>query len=322
MTNKIEKIIKDLDFQIARKLDDDDSVGHYIFVGFIKGREVLLKITTKKNNYKFSRFKKELLVDKILEKHNKDLKKPLFVKVDILSSGENNDYFWIIRKYYPGQSLALYRPKGMNFGYDIIRRNFLLSRKNLMDQIIENIEAIYTLDTDFRKLGVEKKDFMRRFVQEIDFEKLSGKTGIDFSKHKDFCLRNKAKYYDKSNIRAVTNDLHPANIICRDDNQLVFADFEHFAFDNYTIDIAFLWLFLWRYRNWQDYLIKKIITSDGGRTQFRISLIRILSTMYRLPFDTGSDKKKMSIERYLKTHKWVKYLVAAGESFESIMKVK
>lgn len=327
MTKKVEDILQKLDFRLNKKISDDDLGGQYILVGLIKGRDVLLKIVSKKNKFKVAQFRKEKLVDDILEKHNRNLKKPLFVKVDLLGIGESKSYFWVIRKYYSGQSLAAYEPGKSLFGYDIIRRNFLMFRRKIVKQIIDNIEAINSLETDFRKLGINRADFPLRYkmnIEDYDIAKVGKELNLNLENLVKFYNRVQKRYFEKENIKASVGDLTPANIIIKKDGELIFSDFEMFCFDNYTIDIAYLFLFLWRYKNWQKELINLTITNDESRDYFCASIIRILMFLYKWPYYSLDEKNKKNLdsESIIRKHIWRRYLQAAGESFDAILKVK
>lgn len=320
MNEKIKEILSSLSFVESQKLKQDKKREEFIFVGEIKGRSVLFKISNKKNFHRVSMFEKEKAVDKIFEKHNKDLSNPLIVKTDIFGSGEERGYIWIARKYYPGKSLSYFQSDKPFFGYDVIRRNFLLKKNQIINKIIENIETINLLETDLRRLSVEKNFFNRRFSENPDFSVLEKTHNLNTDKQQAFFQKNKSEYFDKSNIKASTNDLHPGNIILKSDNQLVFSDFEHFTFDNYTVDIATLWLFLWRYKNWQKYFIEKTINNDADRMMFRMSMIRLYQYFHKLPL--VGEKNLQKGKKNAGFSKWMKYFVAAGDSFDAIMKVK
>ncbi|MCX6810747.1 MAG: hypothetical protein NTY30_03400 [Candidatus Berkelbacteria bacterium] len=161
------KIIDELNFEELHNIKKDYKNNEFFLIGKIKGRDVFLKISNKKNKTRMDQFRREELVDQILEKHNKDIKKPLVVKTDIFGFGENKNYVWVARKFYPGQTLAPFNPGKTLFGYDLIRPSFLLSREKIMKKIIENIEAIYSLETDFRKLAISHSEFPRRYKSNL-----------------------------------------------------------------------------------------------------------------------------------------------------------
>ncbi|HOX41473.1 MAG TPA: hypothetical protein PK263_04725, partial [bacterium] len=39
-------------------------------------------------------------------------------------------------------------------------------------------------------------------------------------------------------------------------------------------DIAYLWLFLWRYPSWQAEIVKQFIVSEEAKIMFRMNIIR------------------------------------------------
>jgi thiamine kinase-like enzyme len=159
-------------------------------------------------------------------------------------------------------------------------------------------------------------------IKRVEKEKVEGELGIDLSNQEIFFNKIKGEYFKKENIKACINDLTPANVIIKDDGQLVFSDFELFSFDNYTVDIAYLWIFLWRYRNWQRELLLNTIKNDRDREYFRASIIRIMFLLYDWPYNSMKNKPKLKHEKYNRRHIWAKYLIAAGKSYEAIMEVK
>lgn len=325
MNKTWEEIIESLEFVETKSIKKDLKKQEFILIGEIKGRDVLLKISNKKNTYRIKQFEKEKYVDKIIEKHNKNLSLPIINKTDFLDSGNNKNFVWMARKYYPGTSLASFNRDKVLFGYDILRQKYIFKKGKIIDDIIKCLNAIYSLETDFRKLGVKHNDFKRRYqsdVEEYDIKAIEKELGLKLDKQIEFYNKVKKEYFAKENIKASVGDLSPANIIIKDDKKLILSDFELFCFDNYTIDIAYLYIFLWRYKSWQKALIEKTITNDQDRKFFRASIIRELMFLYRWPFASLKDKKDFDHKKFNQNHIWTKYLIAAGESFDAIMKVK
>jgi thiamine kinase-like enzyme len=325
MSKKVQSIFSSLDFEEIKKIKFDEKKDDYILVGKIKNRHTLLKITNKKNKYKVGQFNKEKLVDKILEKHNKNLNNPLVIKTDVMGFGENDDFVWVARKYYPGLSLAAYRPDKVLWGYDIVRSNFLFYKQKIIKAIVDNLFSIYSLETDFRKLAISREDLLQRYkknLEDYDVKKIENELKISLEKQIAFFNKIKKDYFSKDNVKASVGDLSPSNIIIKNDRELIFSDFELFCFDNYTIDIAYLYLFLWRYKGWQKTLIDLTIKNSQDRDFFRASIIRELMFLYRWPFDSLKEKKNIDHKEFNRKHVWRKYLEASGESFDAIMKVK
>lgn len=325
MNKNWEEIIKSLEFIEKKPIKKDLKRLEFILIGEIKGRNVLLKISHKKNSYRIKQFEKEKFVDKIIEKHNKDISLPIINKTDFLASGSNKNYIWMVRKYYPGTSLATFDADKSLLGYDIIRRKYFFKKKEIINDIVKCLQAVYSLETDFRKLGIKLNDFKRRYhsnIEDYDIKAIEKELGIKLDNQIEFFNKIKKSYFEKENIKASVGDLSPANIIIKNDKEMVLSDFELFCFDNYTIDIAYLYIFLWRYDSWQKNLINLTIKNEQDRKFFQASIIRELLFLYRWPYASLKNKGKIDHREYNRKHIWRKYLEAAGDSFDAIMKVK
>ena len=320
-----EDIIDQLGFVEKLAIKKNFKKGKYIVRGDIRGRDVLLKIVPRKNKHRVETFKKENTIIKLIEKHNENFDNPLINITKVLVTGRNKKYFWIIRRYYPGTSMARLKLGKPLLGYDKIRPKFIIKRGEYLNKITESITALQGLTNDFRKLGVKKELVKYRHFENIKInnpKKLEKELGIDLSDHQEFYKKIKKTYLSKENIVATQADLTPANIIIRSDGMLYLSDFELFCFDNYTLDIAYLWIFLFRYPKWQKGLLENTINNDQDRDFFRASIIRILFQQIYWPAISASIIDKEKKVDYTKRHKWFKYLVASGESFEALMKIK
>ena len=265
------------------------------------------------------------MINRIIDKHNEDISQSLIHSIRVIAQNENNKYFWIIRRYYPGSSLAKFDKSESFWGYDKIRPKYMLRRKQIIAQVVEAISALQGLTNDFRKLNIKKDEFPKRhFVNLSDNkpESIEKRLNLDLTPHQFFYNKIRSDYLLKENSLACVADLSPANIIIREDNRLFFTDFEMFCFDNYTLDVAYLWLFLYQYPNWQSSLINALIRNDQDRGYFRASIIRILFQQIYWPAISSRVKDPREQDAYTKKHKWFKYLMSAGESFEALMKVK
>jgi len=299
----------------------------HVCVGRLNLRDVIIKIVPKIEIAKVQGFYKEAIVDDILEQNNKDLSKPLILKARVLAVGQNEEHAWIIRRYYPGRALSIDKDEKKLFvdRLSTIERKYLF-KKDIIRQVVQNIKSLRSLSTNMRKSGIRRDTFQRRFgdsLEYINVKKIEDSLDVDLSAKIVFYEKYCKNYFDKKNIVACTGDLTPANIILKKDGQVIFSDFEWFCLDNNTIDVAFLWLFLYKYQGWQKYLIKTFVVSEEDKINFQVSLIRILLYWFDKAFknDHPSIKSLDNRKRY-KKHIWVKYLKLTGESFEALMKAR
>ncbi len=311
-------IFEDSGFSPEKLFLFDQSKLRCSVMGKIGNVQCFLKIV-KLSDARVQRYKKEYQVEKLFcsnAKNGNDI-----ARVQILNDGENLEYYWLIRKFYPGNSLSSYsNQKKPLFGYDLITRRY--SKKvDILKPIINNIRVFKKI----QKGGPLERE-LPMYVLEMDDKLISGiEKGINLSLEKqlNFIITIKHDYLDGVNTCASMGDLTPANIIITKSNEVLLSDFEWFSFDNYMMDTAHLWLFLWRYPRWQKELFSAMVASNKAEDFFRVSLIRIILGWYKAPF-TGDNPIHSSASRkkYFTNHIWTKYLEAAGDSFEALMKVK
>ncbi|MCX6810748.1 MAG: phosphotransferase [Candidatus Berkelbacteria bacterium] len=298
---EIDKIIFKLDFQEEKVYKDKRSDDLYYYAaGFINNRKVFIKIVSKK---KFAKrceyhFKREVYAEEFLKtaSEKQGIKIP---RLKVLSSGEDQNYLWIIREYKEAEQLCLSKE---NF-FDL-NPKFLEYNKKICRGIAQNLRAI-------NKISIDCFDdkYVSRFMDSIDEKKAQElkNLGIDSQKFKEI-FQSSDKYFQEKNI--CLGDLNPRNILVEPDLTSIFYDFEWFSVDHPTIDLAFLWYFLHQYPDWQKSLLLAYRLDEEEKRDFQISLIRVI-----LSVDGGlykGDSKEVAI----------KYLIAAGESFEAIMGVK
>lgn len=322
-----QNIISTLSFQETSAIKKNFKNGEFIVRGVIKRRDVIIKILPKKNARRVHALKKELLVNNLLEKHNNDLSKSEIINAKIITTGENSKFFWIIRRYYSGGSLAKYHPTS-NFlkGYDIIRPSYREQYLDIVEKIADNIDSLRQMTNDFRKIGVAKSVIVKRYLEDFqtsDISKIDHILNINNSKNLKFYSENKSLYLDKKYTAACVGDLAPSNIIITDTGEVVFSDFEWFCFDNYMIDVALLWLFLWKYKKWQNVLVRLMIKNDQDRLFFQLSIIRIILTTMITVFINNNDQEKISNNIIVfKKHVWMRYLQDVSDSYETLIKMK
>jgi len=235
----------------------------------------------------------------------------------VVEKGENKDYFWIIREYIDGASLS----DNMT-AYDDIKSIFFKkdSSFDYLSQITDNIDKFKRIITYLSE--EEKKTFFahnsRKVLENpLEFIEQSQKKPLfDLENQKKFLESIHGEYYNVKNLSVTMGDLNPANIIVSRDHKVFFSDVSNMTIDNKILDVAYLWIFFWMSQKWQKKLIKKFIKTKTDENFFRFSIIRV-----SVPFawQNNQDMPKVLSKRH---QYWQKYLIAAGESFEAIMKVK
>jgi len=132
---------------------------------------------------------------------------------------------------------------------------------------------------------------------------------------RDYYQSHKHKLSDAKSAMVCMGDLNPANIlVC--DQEVYLTDFEWFGVDNDMYDIAFYWLFLWKYPDWQKSLTRRYVLSELDEENFRLNIIRITLSC---PWWNRFERFRV---KYNIMHPWVRYPVAAAESFKALMEVK
>jgi len=312
------EILKSIDFSAQKSIIEEPENGRLLIQGTYKAAPALIKIYNQ-NVEREKRLKKEKIADEVIDCYNQKNPKEKIIKVDVLDLDSNGDFIWLVRRFHPGVSLA--NPQGklselnVLFNHDLISNKFIGDYNKIIGQIANNLKFFRHINDKRLK---NQDLFEPRFLKKIDFaavERIYQKLNINFNKIETIYNQLAPQYFDSKWFGANINDLMPSNVLIEGNKTVRLLDFELFSLDNYTIDICYLWLFLWRYPEWQKCLINDLIKCETDKEFFRISLIRIVTSnlgwFLRLP---GEENRE--------GHIWIKYLQAAGESFEIIMKVK
>ncbi|MFA7243822.1 MAG: hypothetical protein WC080_00835 [Patescibacteria group bacterium] len=319
---ELADLFVDLHFNEKLAIKKDYERESYIFVGLINNNEVVLKIFPKSSTGRVRNMEKEKAVDQYIDKHNKNFG---LARAKIIETGISGKYFWSIRQYYPGNSLSMLLPNESLMGYDILRNEFIDKDKIIVPKIIDNLESLQKISVESHELNNLKKNFQQKYFEDLEDynpENIGKYLGLSLINQQNFFANNKKLYYSNENIKACNSDMSPANIIVRPGDNIIFSDFEQFCFDNLTIDFTYLWLFLWRYENWQKVLIELFITNEKLEEMFRSSIIRILFHMHKWPSISLKIKTTEESKKIDRTHIWARYLAAAGDSFEAILHVR
>lgn len=294
--------------------------GFFIIHGSYDKKDVLVKAVSKKEKDKVKSMEKEISVNQILQ--NKF--KKIFIGTKVIKVGQNKDFVWIIRDYYEGESLANSEDKNeIICGYDKLQKKYLSYKTTIIKQVIKNLNLLRKIDINTFKAvpffeGKYKIDLEKYYLSDIE-------NGIQYDINKSVNYYNKIKkdFFNKDNVKANIGDLNPSNVIITKEIKVLFADFEWFSFDNYMMDLSFFWLFLWRYPDWQKEFLEKAINNNSDKLFFLASIIRQIIGWYDHIYrnDRLLTSNVISDRINYKNHIWTKYLIAAGESFDAIIKV-
>lgn len=308
------KISKQISFIAKDFLRINDSAGLFIAIGTIGTQKVTLKIIPLTFGPRINWTKKDVSISNLLSAQMHDD----FKVLKILNQGETAKSYWFMREYIDGVSLSEFREEGFLTGYDVINDKFLSKPDVLITRIIKILKS-------FRALKINSKQALdyQRFPLKIDeeAEKLEHQLGINLTKARRMISKNLKSYFSKSNKIIMMGDFSPSNIIIKNDDYYLF-DFEHYGIDNNFVDIAYLWLFLWRYESWQKVLIEKTVRNDEDKTSFVISLVRIILFIYNYKMtEINQDSMDKDLSE-LKDFIWWRYLEASNESFDAVINTK
>ncbi len=313
-----ELLAKKLNFIPKEVFRNVPEFGYFITKGTIGKADVVLRLSPK--------IDKEKKIKALREKLANDIAGDQLV-AKIIDFGETNVFTWSIRKFYPEKTLAVDSSSGELFhNSDIIRDEFLKKSEEIIFAITENIKHLEDSDwseLNFKKLKSRKFPFALNMVNQELIEK---STAVNFNQLGKFFSSNKKIYFNKKELVPCVGDLSPANILIGKSNKVLFYDLEYFSIEQKTIDIAYLWNYLWRYPEWQKKIVKLLITNDDDQLKFRFSLIRVILGIYNEGLSTysKSPNKDVLVKKInlYKKHICARYLTAAGQSFDAIMKVK
>jgi hypothetical protein len=293
-------IFEHLDFRLKSKIREDDLKG--IYSGEISGVRYLLKIGSVETSE--SKFKRELDVDALLSMDIGDSKKK-FLKNQVISSGKINNYSWLLRQFLGGKSLSHVPDPNEELFYHPVDKDFVDREKELAGPIVDNILALQNIKVlkDFDSIFIQR--FPRKFSNH-ELEKLGSYFNLKLESS-DFLATIPKDYYSADNMKLCTGDLAPTNIIV-DEDKVFFTDFEWLCVENTTVDIAYLWLFMWRYPIWQKSLYHQYFDKNEEEAVFFwYSIFRIIIFWFinLSELKDGRDRKKI-----VKDHIWTRYLIS------------
>lgn len=327
MKDEVRKIVENLRFHIIEIIRDDRVSGYFISHGKILDQDILLRVVPKNEHQKTDNIEKEAIVDKIIDRHNAKFPKNIIIKPKVLALGETTNFVWITRDYLQATTLGKIDKRMKLHGYDTIQNKYLDNKEETVDRIVSKIKDFRKIIPDFAEQKKDQSRFVNRFKSDIDQYDLSWakrELGVDIDNLLPFYRGNYLDYCAPKNQVVNTGDLLPCNIMDAS-GELIFFDLEFFGLDNYMFDVAFLWLFLWRYRDWQTSLLKEMVRTKSDEDHFRASIIRSLVGWYSEYIFNPKDQITTSVIRrrnFFSKFVWTRYLAAAGESYEKLINTK
>lgn len=301
---EINNLLKDIDFEpveIIKNIKDEI----ILLQGLWHEQEVFLKIIDQiKYPDIIANIEKERSFTSLISSPKfKSSKKNLFISY--IKAGKFGKFYWAIREFRAGTSLSYIDIKRSLVGYDILRKKYIDKNKMILNSIFEGLDFLQSLPAQSIKQGSRYK----RDVSEYDIPGIEGYLGIKLTKILEFFNKYKNTYWSIDRMAICHGDLSPSNIIVSE-KEVYLIDYELSSVDNRMMDIAYLWLFLWRYPNWQHDIIEAYVEDQEMQVEFTISVQRILLFIYWLPgnFLKGQSRAKEDIISYNRNHVWTKYL--------------
>lgn len=312
---EIKQLVNSL-ISFPQYLLKDEKIGYFVIKGRIGNRAVLLKVVAKTAKDKLDK----LLYEKIAESFLLDSEgDPIFRFPREVGQGENEHYVWLIRQFLTGESLAGYSDRTKSLmGYDVIKNKFICSGAQVVDEIAESLNKLWSLPVNQESKNKLSSGRFAKSIESYDIKAIEKGIGQNLGKQLKFYCAIKKRLFSKDNEKMCLGDLTPSNIIIGYDGHIILSDFELFCVDNYFVDVVFLWLFLWRYPDWQKLILERFVKTQDNRDFFRANLIREIIAWYDYKFNPKTESG--STKEIWAKHRWSDYLLYAGISYEEIIK--
>ena len=324
---KKNRLLRDLGFVEKEILKDGTFSGRFVILGEYHKEQAIIRVIASDDQDNIKKLKREILSVEAVQLDNK-IKNCIIAKQ--LKNGKTDEFVWSIRKYYNYKILAdqALDKKGLFHGFDTIDNEFVLQYRPIIKSMVENLEILQST-ADYYRTKYNVSDLISEKYL-FDFSKFNYKLlaraiPMNFDILKDLYKSQSNFYNYQKNLVPCHGDLSPANLLIDNKKNTIMLDLEYFCFDHSFLDVVYFYLFVWRYPKWQEEIIQKIIITEQDKINFRISVIRIILSCYNeglegfKKYDDDLLSQKIPLYR---DHIWPKYLQAAGESFEAIVKVK
>jgi len=293
--DKINLLQKNLNLKEIELISFDEANGVSISVVSDNHEKLLLKVCLVGDKLNYHRYKNEAI--KTLALTQEQTRDDVNYFSQLSRFNQTDDLFWLCRKFYHGDVLCS-ETKGIDgkFALDryyVLSDKYISQPKKIILKLRESLDYLWGLSPAIIP-GGEKIRFDLTEVDQFKLEKY-----VDFQLGEQLKL---AKEFDGKNIAISVSDLVPPNIIISE-NDIIISDLEWLCQDNKFIDVAYFWLFLNRYPNWQKELINEFVQPEN-RIEFISALTRILLWW----FDFVRRKFSESQQKLLLDSIWLEYL--------------
>lgn len=300
--NDFDKLLTQLDFKQEEVFKQNAESGDFLIRGIFQGKKVVLKVVSKEEPAKIRKIKKEFFVDRLLPNLN---------TTRMIVEGETELLFYGIRQYLDAQVLSGQNVDQTLFGYDQIDPKYA-QNWSILNQIISSVDQIRAVSVA-KAQEVFASEFTCKRYKLCPLEK---KTLPQMPESVWEQSKKSIEYFNDNykllKDEVVSNgDLNPANVLIEEDGKVCLIDLEWFGVENRMYDIAFFWLFLWRYPEWQKRWLENYLKTEEDQKLFQLNLIYLIGNC------AWFNRFEKFEEKYGFTHAWLSYLQNAW-SFEKI----
>jgi len=325
-SDSLDKIYERVGFKEIKRIKFSEKSGYFVILGEYLGEKVVLRTTPVFDQGKISKLTREYQFSLHAEEFNRNSNKKIS-HARVLLTDSDSVLFWSIRQFLDSKTLGedVDHDKEVLHNFDLIRSEFIDHSSDLVNSIVQNIELIKMMKkNNLLPKEVDYGLFTKRLHEDLskyDIPKIEKLLSVNLSKQASFYNLSKEQYFADNNLSVVMGDLIPANIIVSNDKNITLFDFEWACVDNYQFDLTYLWLYLWRYENWQKDLGQYILKNHQDQTFFQLSVIRQLIAWFNDALLTKDSSELERITTFYKKHKWLKYLKVAGSSTGEFLKI-
>lgn len=315
MSQNVKKIVEEGSipgFELSEIIYYPEHIADRIIVlGIYNGKKTLLKMVDSQNVNLMDKLQREIRAGEAISELFSQETASNFPA--IYKSSVQTNYSYLIRSYFEGQPLADYKTDENSPTIVSYEHLVKISGRN-HEAIISGVANILVEMRNFDpKIAIKYSEILkRRFefdINRLDIARIEEGYGISLDHHLKFCNDVVAINLHQQYLSPTVSDLVPANIIVEQDS-IKIIDIEWFSIDHQMIDVAMLWLTVHTSPELQELLMQKFVNDDLAETLFRYSVIRII-----LSYKWYGWLKK-------RNHIWSRYIVAAGESFGALAKVR